>query len=115
MHCHPGSVDSIPTSANQQDHLSMASISLLKCVRVLDNLENVLTIELMCAIQAIEFHRPLKSTIIIENIVSFIRNYVPFFTTDESLKDYLLKMTGIINSGKLLLLINETQIEHEIE
>ena len=69
----------------------------------------------MCAVQAIEFHRPLKSTIIIENIVSFIRNYVPFFTTDESLKDYLLKMTGIINSGKLLLLINETQIEHEIE
>lgn len=69
----------------------------------------------MCAVQAIEFHRPLKSTNIIENIVSFIRTYVPFFTTDESLKDYILKMTGIINSGKLLEFINETEIDNENE
>ena len=93
----------------------MASISLLKCVKVLNNLENVLTIELMCAVQAIEFHRPLKSTSTIENIVSFIRTYVPFFTTDESLKDYLLKMTGIINSGRLLEFINQTEIDNANE
>jgi histidine ammonia-lyase len=57
---HPASVDSIPTSANQEDHNSMGSISAQKCWRVLRNAQTVIAIEFLCAAQAIDFHSPLK-------------------------------------------------------
>jgi histidine ammonia-lyase len=57
---HPASVDSIPTSANQEDHNSMGSIAAQKCLKILRNLENVLAIELMTAAQGLEFLKPLK-------------------------------------------------------
>lgn len=57
---HPASVDSIPTSANQEDHNSMGSIAAQKCWRVLKNAQNVIAIELLTAAQGVEFHKPLK-------------------------------------------------------
>ena len=57
---HPASVDSIPTSANQEDHNSMGSIAARKCYKIMQNLENVLAIELLASTQAIEYLKPLK-------------------------------------------------------
>src|SRR5687767_9086617 len=76
--CYPASADSIPTSLGQEDHVSMGSISGRKLFRVLDNLEFILAIELMCASQAIEFRRPLKSSAILEYAHDYVRQFVDF-------------------------------------
>ncbi len=60
--CTPASVDSIPSSNNQEDHVSMGANAATKCKRVVDNVEKVLAIELLTAVQAIEFRRPLKTS-----------------------------------------------------
>ncbi|MFO7524004.1 MAG: histidine ammonia-lyase [Ignavibacteriaceae bacterium] len=57
---HPASVDSIPTSANQEDHNSMGSISARKCFQIFKNVQSVLAIEILTACQALDFHKPLK-------------------------------------------------------
>ena len=56
---HPASVDSIPTSANQEDHVSMGTIGARKAGQICDNVRYVLACELLCAAQGLEFHRPL--------------------------------------------------------
>lgn len=58
--CHPASVDSIPTSANQEDHNSLGSIAARKCFEVLNNAEKVIAIEMLCSCQGIDFLKPLK-------------------------------------------------------
>src|SRR5699024_11375798 len=58
--CHPASVDSIPTSLGQEDHVSMGSISALKLLEVFHNVEQVLAIELFTAAQALDFREPLR-------------------------------------------------------
>jgi len=60
---HPASVDSIPTSANQEDHVSMGSIGATKIIKVLENLDYVINIELLCAFNALQFHKPQPSRI----------------------------------------------------
>jgi len=81
--CFPSSADSIPTSLGQEDHVSMGSISGRKLNRVLDNLEYILAIELLCACQAIEFRRPLKSSSILEFAHDYVRNFVGFAEEDR--------------------------------
>ncbi len=83
--CHPASVDSIPTSANQEDHNSMGSISAQKCLKVVDNLRRVLAIELLCASQAVDFLRPLQSSTSLVKVHMEIRKVVPFAETDRVL------------------------------
>ena len=60
MLSHPASVDSIPTSANQEDHNSLGSIAARKCFEVLVNCEKILAIEILCSCQGIDFLKPLK-------------------------------------------------------
>lgn len=81
--CFPSSADSIPTSLGQEDHVSMGSISGRKLTRVLDNLETILAIELLCACQAIEFRRPLKSSAVLEEAHRFVRRFVSFAEEDR--------------------------------
>jgi len=81
--CFPASVDSIPTSLGQEDHVSMGSISGRKLSQVLDNLEYILAIELMSACQAIEFRRPLKSSEILEAAHEYVRTFVGFASEDR--------------------------------
>ncbi|MEI2708408.1 MAG: aromatic amino acid lyase [Chitinophagaceae bacterium] len=68
--CTPSSVDSISSSNNQEDHVSMGANAATKCFRVIENVQRVLAIELLTAAQALEFRRPLKSSPFIEQIVS---------------------------------------------
>lgn len=101
--CHPGSVDSIPTSANQEDHNSMGSVSAQKAWRVLKNVQTILAIELLCASQGLDFARlykgepPLRAGKGIEAAFRMVRNLVPFLDRDRVLhKDIqsLLKLTS---------------------
>src|SRR6476659_5355947 len=81
--CFPASADSIPTSLGQEDHVSMGSISGRKLNQVLDNLEFIQAIELLYAIQAIDFRRPLKSSPILEACHDFVRDSVSFTSEDR--------------------------------
>ena len=81
--CMPASVDSIPSSQGQEDHVSMGSNAATKLYRVVMNVERVLAIELMNAAQAIEFRRPLRSSEHNEALLAAYRKVVPFIENDE--------------------------------
>ena len=85
--CTPASVDSISSSNNQEDHVSMGANGATKCKRVVDNLESVLAIELLTAAQAFEFRRPLKSSAKIERLFSLFRKEVSFNNEDRVMHD----------------------------
>jgi len=80
--CWPASCDSIPSSQGQEDHVSMGANSATKLVKVVDNVETVLGIELFNAAQALEFRRPAKTSEKLERIVSDYRKEVPFIEND---------------------------------
>ncbi len=88
---HPASVDSIPTSADKEDHVSMSPIAARKFARVVENLERVLAIELLVALQAMEFLRPLATSPPLERIRRSFRRAVPPWKTDRQLAPDLEK------------------------
>lgn len=98
---HPASVDSIPTSGNQEDHNSMGSISAQKAWKVVHNLQIVLAIELLCAAQAIEFLRPLQSSPQLENVMKLIRRVVPAAENDRIIHADIQQVIALIESGLL--------------
>lgn len=81
--CTPSSVDSIPSSQGQEDHVSMGANAAIKLYKVVQNTRRVLAIELFNAAQALDFRRPLKSSPMIEEIYSKYREAVPFIVNDE--------------------------------
>ena len=83
--CTPASVDSIPSSNNQEDHVSMGANAATKCKRVMDNLYKILAIELFTAAQAMEFRRPLKSSPTLESVLAGYRKHVRFNDKDRIL------------------------------
>ena len=88
---HPASVDSIPTSADKEDHVSMSPIAARKFAAIVENLEQVLAIELLVAFQAMEFLRPLKSSLPLEKIRRALRRVVPAWDNDRVLSADLEK------------------------
>jgi histidine ammonia-lyase len=85
--CHPASVDSIPTSLGQEDHVSMGSIGALKLLNVFKNVEQVLAIELFTAAQALDFRAPLKPGNGVESAHQYIRKQIPHAQEDHFFKD----------------------------
>jgi histidine ammonia-lyase len=83
--CTPASVDSIVSSNGQEDHVSMGANAATKCLKVVNNVERILAIELLNASQALEFRRPLRSSGHIENLVGSYRKVVSFNTADRAL------------------------------
>ncbi len=79
----PASVDTVESSQGQEDHVSMGANAATKAYRILMNLEKILAIELMNAAQAIEFRKPLKASLIVENVLSAYRKKVGFVENDE--------------------------------
>ncbi|MFX0005224.1 MAG: histidine ammonia-lyase [Promethearchaeota archaeon] len=105
--CFPSSADSIPTGAGQEDHVSMAPISARKALRIVSNLEKILAIELLCASQALDFRRPLKSSIILEKVHKYVREKIPYIINDTILSDFINSALSIIRSKKLLEIFNK--------
>lgn len=85
--CTPASVDTIDSSNGQEDHVSMGANAATKALRVVNNLERILAIELLTAAQALDFRRPLKSSSAIEKVHSDFRKLVPFMEQDRLLHD----------------------------
>ena len=112
--CFPASADSIPTSLGQEDHVSMGSISGRKLNRVLDNLEFILSIELLSASQAIEFRRPHKSSGILEFAHEYVRSFVGFAEEDRIFADDINKVAGFIKDFSFVEKVNEFAREKNI-
>ncbi len=99
--CTPASVDSIPSSNNQEDHVSMGANAATKCKRVVDNVEKVLAIELLTAVQALEFRRPLKTSPQLEEVVTAFRKEVSFNKADKILHEDMMKSVEFIKNDLL--------------
>ena len=96
--CTPSSVDSIPSSNEQEDHVSMGANGATRLLRVAENLEKIIAIELFTAIQALEFRRPLKSSEFIEELVKEYRKSIPFIKDDKVMYDEISKSIQFIRS-----------------
>lgn len=113
--CFPASADSVPTSLGQEDHVSMGSISGRKLHQVIDNLEYIQAIELLYAVQALDFRRPLKSTPVLEACHDFVREIVPETTVDRIFGNDIKKLHQIIADGSFLKMANETAANQNIK
>ncbi|WP_445664127.1 histidine ammonia-lyase [Fodinibius sp. AD559] len=100
--CHPSSVDSIPTSLGQEDHVSMGSISALKLLEVYQNVEQVLAIELFTAAQALDFRKPLKPGKGVEIAHKFIRDAIPHADEDHYFKDDISKAVELLQNRNMV-------------
>uniref|UniRef100_UPI004047E7A8 histidine ammonia-lyase n=1 Tax=Algoriphagus sp. TaxID=1872435 RepID=UPI004047E7A8 len=109
--CFPASADSIPTSLGQEDHVSMGSISARKALRVIDNVEKILGIELLYAAQAMDFHAPLRSGKILTAVQNKIRDVIPPLTKDRILYEDMETAIDLVKSGTLLALANQVAQE----
>lgn len=99
---HPASVDSIPTSANQEDHNSMGSIAAQKSLKVVQNLASVLAVEYICAAQGIDFHAPLKTGRGLQPVYELLRSQLPHLNEDRVIYNDLQIARELIESGAVL-------------
>jgi histidine ammonia-lyase len=98
----PASVDTIPTSANQEDHVSMAAHASARLHGMLDNLGHILAIELLATAQAIDFHEDLRSSAPIELVRELIRSKVPTLQNDRFLSPEVDTVFAMIRSGQIV-------------
>jgi histidine ammonia-lyase len=99
---HPASVDSIPTSANQEDHVSMGTIACRKARSITENVLWVLAIELVSGAQALDFHRPLRPGKGVAAVHAAIRESIPHLARDRYLKPEVGRVRELIRSGALV-------------
>lgn len=100
--CHPASCDSIPSSANKEDHVSMGAIAALKSLKILENVQRTIAIEFMAASQGLEFHRPLESSPGINVAHSIIRGKVPKLEKDRPMYEDIEKLFCIVKNGAIV-------------
>ncbi len=98
---HPASVDSLPTSANQEDHVSMATFAARRLQPMLRNSERIIAIELLAAAQGIEFLRPLRSAPVIEKVLRVVRSCSPAMMQDRSLALDIEALHHLVEAGDI--------------
>ncbi|HQO10027.1 MAG TPA: histidine ammonia-lyase [Clostridiales bacterium] len=96
---HPASVDSIPTSANKEDHVSMGTHAARKMLEITENVKNVLAIELLCAAQALDFRGSEKSSESVRNVFKAFRSKVKFMKNDRYIHPDILASAEFIGKG----------------
>jgi len=101
--CHPASVDSIPTSLGQEDHVSMGSISAIKLLEVMNNVEQVLAVELLTASQALDFRQPLKPGAGVMAAHRFLRQRIPHAHQDYEVRNDLEACADMLRAGELTM------------
>jgi histidine ammonia-lyase len=99
---HPASVDSIPSSAGREDHVSMGATAALKLETIHDHARTVLAIELLCAAQGLDLRRPLHTTKPLEAAHAAIRAKVPAMMEDRPLAPDISAVRALIDDGSLL-------------
>eukprot|EP00298_Acanthocystis_sp_HF-20_P012009 c19678_g1_i1.p1 GENE.c19678_g1_i1~~c19678_g1_i1.p1 ORF type:complete len:498 (-),score=212.74 c19678_g1_i1:37-1323(-) len=105
--CHPASIDSISTSAAQEDHVSMGGWAARKALRVVEHVEFVVAIELLCACQAIDFLRPLTSTPALESVHSLVRSKIPHVDRDRVLADDIQKAAEMLRKNEIIKAVSK--------
>jgi histidine ammonia-lyase len=105
---HPASVDSLPTSANQEDHVSMATFAARRLGDMADNTAGVVAIELLAAAQGIDFRRPLESSARLEEAHAIIRAVAPHLDGDRYLALDIEAVTPLVRDGTFLELVSRT-------
>ncbi|HET6223649.1 MAG TPA: histidine ammonia-lyase [Dongiaceae bacterium] len=99
---HPASVDSIPTSANQEDHVSMAAQGARRLLEMTDNCRSIIGIELLAAAQGCDFHHPLRSSPMLERVRELVRRHVPHLDDDRHFQPDLARATDLVGRGALI-------------
>jgi histidine ammonia-lyase len=100
--CHPASIDSIPTSANKEDHVSMGTISARKCREIVRNTENVIAIELLCAAQAFDLFTNMKPGEGTLAAYQVIRKAVPHLEKDRIVSSDIAAVKQLMRTGKII-------------
>ena len=98
----PASVDSIPTSANQEDHVSMAAHAARRLAPMAENALSIVGIELIAAAQACDFHRPLLSSALLEALRALVRREVPHLDDDRYFHPDIAAATNLVRSGAVI-------------
>ncbi len=98
---HPASVDSIPTSANQEDHVSMATYAARRLHTMLDNVEYVLAIELLCACQGLDLRAPLTTTPELQTVHALVRQHIGTHQQDRYLAPDIAQARTLIQNGEI--------------
>lgn len=96
---HPASVDSIPTSANQEDHVSMATFAARRLLQMAENTAGIVAIELLAACQGLDFQKPLKTSPILQQIHQLVRKQVAFYEEDRFFAPDIAKAKHLVQSG----------------
>ncbi len=99
---HPASVDSIPTSANQEDHVSMAAQGARRLLEMTDNCRSIIGIELLAAAQGCDFHHPLRSSAVLERVRELVRRHVPHLDDDRHFQPDLARAADLVGRGALI-------------
>jgi len=99
--CHPASVDSLSTSAGTEDHVSMGGFAARKALQVVKNVEKVIAIELLAACQAIEFLRPLKTTMPLEEVYKVVRSVVRPWDKDRYMSPDIIAVNNLLKEDKI--------------
>jgi len=97
---HPASVDSIPTSANQEDHVSMATQAAYRTLAMIENTTTIVAIELLASIQGLDFHRPLKSSPVLQAVRNLVREHVPTLDEDREITPDINSVRALIQDGE---------------
>jgi histidine ammonia-lyase len=100
--CHPASIDSVPTSTDKEDHVSMGVTAGRKLHEVISNAKSVLAIELLCNTQALDFQRPLKSSPALEAVHAVIRRHIETIDCDRIFYKDINNIIKLINSGEII-------------
>ncbi len=98
---HPASVDSLPTSANQEDHVSMSTFAARRLGEMAENTRTIVAIELLAAAQGIDFHAPLKTSEKLQSVHRAVRHRVAFYAEDRYFAPDIAAMSKLVASGEL--------------
>jgi histidine ammonia-lyase len=98
---HPASIDSLPTSANQEDHVSMATFAARRLRDIFDNVAGILAVEWLAAAQGLDFRRPLQSSKLVEQAWQVLREEVPFYDRDRYFAPDIERARDMIRRGLL--------------
>ncbi|NQZ01867.1 MAG: histidine ammonia-lyase [Bdellovibrionales bacterium] len=110
---HPASVDSIPTSADKEDHVSMGTIAARKLGQIVKNAENIVAMEILSACQALDILKPLQPASTVLEAYNVVREQVPFAEEDRVFSDDIESIKNLIREGKLIAAIQNTVGELE--
>mgnify|MGYP000302979820 FL=1 len=102
---HPASVDSLPTSANQEDHVSMATFAARRLLEMAANTRGIVGIELLAAAQGIDFHAPLETSPVLQDVHSLVRGRVPFYQQDRYFAPDIAAITRFLEEGVLTAMV----------